>query len=119
MAITLADLLTAVHTGAADSNLDTLREAVTERKAIVGRITAATLQVGDRIVLRNISPKSLAGATGVVVRTELVKGKYIGIRFDHETEQTLVHLGRRWNPYAGETGMVLNVHYSTVAKREF
>jgi hypothetical protein len=70
----VTDIISGVH----DSELDSIREAVHERRKLTQNETAAKnlieIIVGDKIVLKDISPKYMIGAIATVTgkrRTKL------------------------------------------------
>jgi len=70
----VTDIISGVH----DSELDSIREAVNQRRKLTksahAAVTMTTISIGDKIVLKEISPKYMIGETATVTgkrRTKL------------------------------------------------
>lgn len=69
--------------GNADGELDEIIEAVRQRRQVLARRAAKQFAEGDRVVVvDNVSPKYLIGATGVVVNQR--SDKTVNVRLDQQ-----------------------------------
>lgn len=63
-----AQVISAIEAGYLDLNLDAIQKAIQNRKAVKTKILFYALKPGDKVKLKNISPKYLVGVTATVKR---------------------------------------------------
>lgn len=80
--MTNASVIAAIVNGEVDDSLDRIRQAIKDRENTIASVALYTLDVGDRVRLKGLSPKYLNGLTGTIVSRPRGNSKRFGVKLD-------------------------------------
>lgn len=96
--LTAHDLITFVLNQAGEDDLDALADAARRRRDALRAIAAAAVSEGNRVTIRDISPKYLNGLTGTVKTIETIRKKRCAVvTLDKDSTQKLALSSARYD----------------------